>query len=435
MRMSSMKILLCGLLAAGMAFAEDAVEATKSVKAVEIVETNDVKAVEAMAVEEGEETSEATKVAEAEEVAEIARQAEEKEAVKAPKDVDPWEAFVPPIDSDFDWIQLTSGEWLKGDLKVLYDYTLEFDSDELDLLEFDFEDVKQLRTRGMKTLFVEGENGPRDTSVLRGVLVIKGDQVTLLRSEHEVSIPRERVISIAGGKQRERDYWSGSASIGINARGGNTETADTTVMANLKRRTAATRFNTDYLANYSSTTIGGTNSTETANNQRLTGFYDRFLTSKLYWQVLAGEYYRDPFTNIDGQYSIAMGGGYEMVHTSKTEWGFNIGTGYQEQKFVSVEVDKDDSARSPFITAGTLFDHEVSGSIDYLFDYSLRVLNEDNGQYTHHMLTKLSFDLIKDFDLDISLIWDRIEKPQAAADGTVPKQDDYQLIVSLAYDF
>lgn len=34
----------------------------------------------------------------------------------------------------FDWIQLTNGEWLKGDLKVLYNDSLEFDSDELDLL-------------------------------------------------------------------------------------------------------------------------------------------------------------------------------------------------------------------------------------------------------------------------------------------------------------
>jgi hypothetical protein len=35
----------------------------------------------------------------------------------------------------FDWIQLTSGEWLKGELKVLYNDSLEFDSDELDLLK------------------------------------------------------------------------------------------------------------------------------------------------------------------------------------------------------------------------------------------------------------------------------------------------------------
>ena len=31
----------------------------------------------------------------------------------------PWEPPPPPAD-EFDWIQLTSGEWLKGELKVLY---------------------------------------------------------------------------------------------------------------------------------------------------------------------------------------------------------------------------------------------------------------------------------------------------------------------------
>ncbi len=71
----------------------------------------------------------------------------------------------------------------------------------------------------------------------------------------------------------------------------------------------------------------------------------------------------------------------------------------------------------------------------FFFDYSLRWLNEDNGQYTHHMVTTFSFDLVKDLDLDVSFIWDRIEKPQAASDGTLPKQDDYQIVVSLAYDF
>ena len=46
----------------------------------------------------------------------------------------PWDKFVPPPDDKFDWIQLTSGEWLKGELKFLYDFQVEFDSDKLDLL-------------------------------------------------------------------------------------------------------------------------------------------------------------------------------------------------------------------------------------------------------------------------------------------------------------
>jgi hypothetical protein len=38
-------------------------------------------------------------------------------------------------------------------------------------------------------------------------------------------------------------------------------------------------------------------------------------------------------------------------------------------------------------------------------------------------------------DLDVSFVWDRVEKPEPAADGTVPKKDDYQLIVGISYEF
>jgi hypothetical protein len=81
------------------------------------------------------------------------------------------------------------------------------------------------------------------------------------------------------------------------------------------------------------------------------------------------------------------------------------------------------------------FDHEISKSIDYLFDYSLRVLNKDNGLYTHHLLTTLSFDLFKDLDLDISFVWDRMERPKQTASGKIPEQDDYQVIVGVSYEF
>lgn len=415
-------IFLWGLLCGGIALAEESVINTNEAKTAE--------AVEAMKVEEVTKISEAEKNAEAAEVAEIVRQDEVKKQRQPPKAVDPWDAFMPPPDTAYDWIQLTSGEWLKGEFKVLYDYVIEFDSDELDLQKIDFEDVKRLRTRAMKTVLIQGEGGRRDTDILRGMLEIKGDHVVLRRSEHEVEVSRDKVISIADGRQRERDYWSGMLSIGVNTRGGNTETTDTTVMANLKRRTAASRFNADYRANYSST-----GETETANNQRLNGAYDKFLTAKFYWQVLAAEVYRDPFSNIDRQYSLGTGVGYDLIRTSRTEWTVGAGVGYQEQRFVSVEVGSDSTSSSPYGTFSTRLDYEVSGNLDFLYDYSLRWLNEDNGLYTHHMLTTFSFDLISDLDLDVSMIWDRIEKPQAASDGTLPKQDDYQLIVSLAYEF
>ncbi len=64
------------------------------------------------------------------------------------------EGWLPPEPrpEKFDWIQLKSGEWLKGKLEVLYDRKLEFDSDELDELEFDFEDIKQIRGHAIFSL-------------------------------------------------------------------------------------------------------------------------------------------------------------------------------------------------------------------------------------------------------------------------------------------
>ena len=79
--------------------------------------------------------------------------------------------FVPPADKTFDWIQLTSGEWLKGDLKVLYNNKLEFDSDKLDLLELDWEDVKQVRGYQLHSVRFEGPE------IVVGILKIINEKV------------------------------------------------------------------------------------------------------------------------------------------------------------------------------------------------------------------------------------------------------------------
>jgi CheY-like chemotaxis protein len=50
--------------------------------------------------------------------------------------------WVPPADG-FDWIQLKSGEWLKGEIKAMQDRKLEVDSDKLNYLTFEWRDVRQ----------------------------------------------------------------------------------------------------------------------------------------------------------------------------------------------------------------------------------------------------------------------------------------------------
>ena len=44
-------------------------------------------------------------------------------------------------------LKLQSGEWLKGDIISMYDDELEFESEEFDTIFFDWQDVKELRSR------------------------------------------------------------------------------------------------------------------------------------------------------------------------------------------------------------------------------------------------------------------------------------------------
>ncbi len=60
---------------------------------------------------------------------------------------EPWHPVAPDgLPTDFDWIRLPSDEWLKGEIISMYDRELEFDSDELGDLTFDFDDLKEIRT-------------------------------------------------------------------------------------------------------------------------------------------------------------------------------------------------------------------------------------------------------------------------------------------------
>ena len=52
-------------------------------------------------------------------------------AVMAQPEPDDWNPQS-KFEGKFDWIQMKSGEWVKGEILVMYDEDLEFDSDEFD---------------------------------------------------------------------------------------------------------------------------------------------------------------------------------------------------------------------------------------------------------------------------------------------------------------
>ena len=343
---------------------------------------------------------------------------------------DPWKLFFPPPDSRFDWIQLTSGEWLKGELRGLYNYKLEFESDELDVLTLDWEDIAIIRSAGLQAVGYEDTSVGRAPLTAYGQLTLIGDTATVGSGPDATTLSRAQIITIAKGTQKEIDLWTGEVAIGANAQRGNSDLTDASVYMKARRRASTTRFFADYRGQFSRT-----DEEETSNNHRINSYFDWFRTSRLYWRVVYAEYFRDRFQNIQNQLTLGTGLGYDIIRTPKIEWDVSAGVGALYKEAVSVEANEDAANTSPALTLGTNYDIELTSQVDYLFNYRVQITDEENGKYISHMVNKLSTDITGNLDLDVTLIWDYTDKPRPAEDGTTPKQDDYGLTIAISYEF
>ncbi len=328
-----------------------------------------------------------------------------------------------PMPETFDWIQLKSGEWLKGEFIAMYGDSLEFDSKELDLLTFDFADVRQVLSRGTMQVGLLGAD------VATGKLRIDGDKV-VVTGDQTRELERSQILTITAGEPKESSYWSGKVGAGFNLRRGNNEVVETNANVNVKRRTVKNRMAFDYLGNHNVTG----EVTVTDNNRASLG-WDRFVSDRFFLSPVKLEYFRDPFQNIAHRSTIAAGGGYQIIDTPKVDWQVTGSVGYQRTNFDDVPEGSAEWADTPAIVLGTVYEHKLSESVDFDLTYQVMIVNEESGQYTHHFVTGFEFDLIGSLSFDPMFVWDRIQKPQQNADGTFPMKDDYRLNFVLSFDF
>lgn len=335
----------------------------------------------------------------------------------------PWVPPPPPADGEFDWIQLPSGEWLGGELKVLYNESVEFESDQLDAQSIDWDDVEQMHTA--RTFIVRTVH--QRTAL--GRVIIKDDQVTVVGAETQHFVKAD-VLAIASGVEREIDLWSAIAAAGANIRSGNTNQTDINLRVTARRRTVLQRIAFDYTGSFSEA-----DDEETANNHRVNMNWDRFVSDRLYWSPLFGEYYKDPFRNIKHRATLGSGLGYQLIDNPKTEWLIAAGPAYQKTWFDEVTAGEPDTESSPAFVGETQFDHDLTDDIDLHYDYRFQLTSTDNGRYNHHMEAGISIDLVGDLNLSVTYAWDRIEVPQEDEDGVRPEKDDYQLLLNIGYEF
>jgi len=337
----------------------------------------------------------------------------------------PVQKWTGPNTSDgFDWIELTSGEWLKGEIKSMQDDKLEFDSDNLGLLHLDWEDVRQLKSGKPQTVVTEQKDQ------YTGSIYINEDKVEVGESGNvTATFDRSKLLGMVEGRDRELNYWSFKFGAGATYQTGNTKQTDINVNARIQRRTAATRLSLSYLG-----VLTTTDDVETANNHRASGSFDVFLTRRLFVRPVFAEYFSDKFQNIQHQGTVGLGIGYTLVDNSKTEWDVFGGPGYRYTRFVSVQPGESSTESTAAFLAGTTWDQELTGWMDANAAYSFGLMNERSGTYTHHATAGLSIEMTSNLDLELTVVWDHVQTPQQTSAGTTPLPDDFRFLVGISVD-
>jgi hypothetical protein len=335
----------------------------------------------------------------------------------------PW-TTEPTGSADFDWIQLKSGEWLAGRIKSLQEEKLEFDSEELNQLTFDWKDIRTVHSNRRVSIRFENRK-PVD-----GSLFVTTNEVQVVTDTATNGFPRSELLAITPTGNREMDKWTGKISAGVSFRAGNTREVDVNTQAAVQRRTPDTRIGLDYLGNF-----GRVNGVETEENHRFSGQFDYFLSRRLYARLPDIEYYRDPLQNLEHRLTIGAGVGHDIIKTARTEWNATISPSWQRNWYSSVQAGENSSPQSLALVLSTRFETELTRRLDFIFEYRGQFTRRDTGNDTHHTVTTLEFDIHKQLKLDLSFIWDRISYPQTESGGTTPTPDDFRLITSLGADF
>lgn len=335
----------------------------------------------------------------------------------------PWTPPEPSPES-MDWIRMSSLEWLRGELHLMQDDKLEFESEELDNLKLDWDDVIEFRSPRILTYAFEDSGEIVGTGLMRDSLIV------IQTEQGARTLPRSLLLSIIEGKPTEWNYWSAKLSLGIITRTGNTNQADLNALTLLRRQTTRTRLDLSYTGNFSEV-----NEEQTVNNHHGTLTTNYLITRGFFLAPIGGGVFSDKFQNIELRWSVGTGLGYYLIRKSGFEWQVVLGGGYQETRSISVEEGQDPKDSGGFVAPATSMEVDITKDLEFTFNYDSQITMPYDRGTIHHTFALLSYELTSILDLDVSANWDRVENPKTTAEGVTPKKDDFRTAIGLGLDF
>jgi len=336
------------------------------------------------------------------------------------------QAFEPtaPEPKSLDWIRLTSGEWLRGTIDLMRDGVLEFDSEELDELKIDWEDISELNSPRILT-YVFGRN-----LQATGTSTVRDGVLKVTTAERTFEFSAATVLAIIEGAPTEWNYWGGKLSSSLIMREGNTNQTDLNIVANLRRDGTLSRLDFNYRSNF-----GYLDDVESVNNHRIDGAFNWFLSRRLFVTPIEGEVYSDRYQNIDIRGTLGAGVGYFFARDGGVDWYVSLGAGYQKENYRSVQEGEPTTTSNGTWNPSTTLETDLTDTIELDINYNARMAMSSNPNNIHHLDIRFEFDLVGNLEFVAAMTWDHQTSPQPAEDGTTPEKTDLVLSYGLGVDF
>lgn len=328
------------------------------------------------------------------------------------------------VDDDADWLRLTSGEWLRGELVRVRDDTLDFASDSLGDQSIALEDVARLVSKQHQVVLME------DGRTFDGTLEVDEESIWVKGGDKTIRVRREGLLSVLALDGIDAAIWSLKVSLGATFRSGNTDQTDYTAVVTSSRESARSRWTGKYTG-----AISSVNDTETANNHRLGTKLDLFLTRRAFLTAPGLDVFRDPFQNIDVRVTPYAALGYQVVDTADHTWSVSAGPAFQYVKYESETEEHGSEEGSAAGVFSSDWSWDLTSDVDLRFTYDITVPLPDTHAFNHNAVLSLAVDLPRDLDLDLSFIWDRVNDPQREDGGDLPEPDDFRMLVGLGWSF
>lgn len=326
--------------------------------------------------------------------------------------------------TDSDWVELTSGEWLKGTIKGIRGRVVDFKSDKLSNVELKMKDIREIRSASVNTFVF------RHRKVVIGIGRITEDTVEIKTATGEESFPRSDFVSMVIGDRDEWKLWTGSFSLGISITTGNTDQSTGNAQASLSRRGAFLRIQSDYYGHFSQT-----EGVSSVDNQQVIAQSDLFIYDKFFIIPARFEYYTNEFANIDMRVQPGAGCGYQFSDHSPLKLQFVGVLLYQRVEYVSTPANQSQLFESPAFLVGTTLTWDVTSFLTLKTDYTATLAFLNTSHFDQQAIIKLDIDVTKYVTLNSTLNWTRIGDPVATSSGSVPDRNDAILTFGIGLTF